>query len=128
MSNSDSDIGSPRHPAHGLIFGSSSEQYLINEVSLSASSSDRSARARNLAEVADNLFNNHRFARAVPTFPCDGDLVGNVYGTSANASKHWSALDKHERARGYPLDGYQNFVCLRTFSSIFLRNASNILS
>ena len=99
MSESDSDIGSPRHPAHALIFGSSTEQYLISEVLLSASSSDRSARAQFLAERADILFENHRFARVVHTFPYDGDLVGNMYGTSPDASKHWSTLAGHERTR-----------------------------
>ena len=62
--------------------------YLVNEVLLSALSSDRSAHARNLADVANIIkLEDHRFAHAVPTFPYDGDLVGSIYGTSANESK-----------------------------------------
>ena len=54
---------------------------------------------RNSEEEFNDHFAFHRTARCVPTFQYDGDMIGNMYGTSVNVAKHWTALEPHERRR-----------------------------
>ena len=99
MEDSDSDINSPTHPLHRVLFGSVEEKFLQWQILFGDEGLDNDTVRRNLEDEFNDHFNFHRNARCVPPFQYDGDMIGNMYGTSVNVAKHWTALEPHERRR-----------------------------
>jgi DDE superfamily endonuclease len=98
MSDSDSDIASPSHPARKLLFGGLARKYATYQTIFE----NHANKVQDVLDLLDgdayDTFDGLRRDRTVATMAYDGCMLGNVFGTSPNPDEHWSNLEPHQRA------------------------------